>query len=228
MACLILTYFQVMSGYIDFMSVFTTKFGEQIDPSDLRFSGFKRRMTLSPSPSAPQGLRLPQLGRSGRGFQLCFNLKCVFLKKSTGPRVRWQWSPRQAAFHHQFDIDPGTTLWIMTAARNELEQRVQELVGESGQKSDRSLDSAERSFISSLAVHAMLAQWSSEDWRGYIRWLEQVLEEKVTLVPYSSLAPASTDQCDRLSTRYAQAYTFQIRMTCHTSRKRKTRPTRPS
>jgi hypothetical protein len=25
----------------------------------------------------------------------------------------------------------------------------------------------------------MLAQWATEDWRGYIRWLEQVLEEKV-------------------------------------------------
>jgi hypothetical protein len=179
MACLILTYFQVMPSYVDFMSVFTTKVGEQIEPSDLRFSGFKRRVMVNPLPPAPQGLCLPQLGRSGRGFQICYNLKCVFLKKSSGPRTRWQWSPRQAAFHHQFDVDPGTTLWIMTAARDELQQRVEELIGESGEKSDRSFNSAEKSFISSLAVHAMLAQWASEDWRGYIRWLEQVLEEKV-------------------------------------------------
>jgi hypothetical protein len=179
MACAILTYFQVMPSYIDFLSVFAIRFGEQVDVSDLRFSGFKQRLLLSPMPTSPRSLNLPKLGLSGRSFQLCFNLKSVFLKEATGLRERWMWSPRQAVFHHQFDIGHGTSLWIMASARDDIQKRVQELVGENSDDRDRSFNSPICSFVSSLAVHTMLAQWASEDWRGYIRWLEKVLEEKV-------------------------------------------------
>lgn len=179
MACAILTYFQAMPSYIDYLSVFAIKIGEQVDASDLRFSGFKERLLLSPVSTGPRGLNLPQLGLSGRSFQICFNLKSVSLKKSVGVRERWQWSARQAVFHHQFDTGHGTSLWIMTSARDDIQKRIQELVGENGDEGDRSFDSPASSFMSSLAVHSVLAQWASEDWRGYIRWLEQVLEEKV-------------------------------------------------
>jgi hypothetical protein len=73
----------------------------------------------------------------------------------------------------------------MTSARDDIQKRIQELTGENGDEEDRSFETRARSFISSLAVHSVLAQWASEDWRGYIRWLEQVLEEKVQLLQSS-------------------------------------------
>lgn len=189
MACSILTYFQVMPIYIDYMTVFAIKIGEQVDASDLRFSGFKERLLLSPVATGSRGLILPQLGLSGRSFQICFNLKSVSLKKAVGVRERWQWSPRQAVFHHQFDAGHGTSLWIMTSARDEIQKRIGELIGGNGDEQDRSFDTPARSFVSSLAVYSVLAQWASEDWRGYIRWLEQVLEEKVRMMLRYFLKP---------------------------------------
>ncbi|OIW32047.1 hypothetical protein CONLIGDRAFT_652875 [Coniochaeta ligniaria NRRL 30616] len=194
MACSILTYFQVMPSYIDYMTVFAIKFGEQVDASDLRFSGFKERLLLSPVATGTRSLSLPQLGLSGRSFQICFNLKSVSLKKAVGVRERWQWSPRQAVFHHQFDAGHGTSLWIMTSARDDIQNRIQELTGENGDEEDRSFETPARSFISSLAVHSVLAQWASEDWRGYIRWLEQVLEEKtIDALRSGTFVPSSED-----------------------------------
>ncbi|KAK6072121.1 hypothetical protein SCUP234_09391 [Seiridium cupressi] len=99
----------------------------------------------------------------------------------------------QAVFHHQFDMKEGTTLWILTAARNYLQKRVQKLVGQNGtqmasstndednlqpRSEDRSFSTPGKSFISSLSVHLVIAQYASEDWRGYLRWLEQMLEKK--------------------------------------------------
>jgi hypothetical protein len=47
MAARILTYFQVMANYVDFISIFVVKFGEQVDPVELRFSGLRERILLS-------------------------------------------------------------------------------------------------------------------------------------------------------------------------------------
>jgi len=178
----VFTYFQVMPSYVEFVSVFAVKEGEQYEASDLRFSGFRETVYLSPS---ARQLRLDYLGLGGRGYQLCYNLKCVANKSleekrlSRLPRDKWKWSNRQMAFHHQFDTDRGTSLWILTAARDDLQQRVQKLVGPSGRAKDRDYSSAESSFVASLSAHLLLAQAASEDWRGHLRWLEQVLEEKV-------------------------------------------------
>ncbi|KAH7419606.1 hypothetical protein BKA64DRAFT_651264 [Cadophora sp. MPI-SDFR-AT-0126] len=179
----ILTYFQVMPSYIDFLSVFAVHFGQQVEAVELRFSGFRERVLLS---TEARGLQLPSAALTGQNFQLCYNLKCVALKYGTGKREDWLWSPRQAAFHHQFDAGEGTTLWIIASARDELQNRVADLTGSEGRAEDRAFRTPAESFISSLSVHLMLAQWATEDWRGYIRWLEQVLEEKTIYALRSS------------------------------------------
>jgi len=70
MLSIILTYHQVMPAYLDFVFAF----GAQSDPRDLRFSGFQEQTMLkTPQP----GIEIPELGRSGRQFQLCYNLKGV-------------------------------------------------------------------------------------------------------------------------------------------------------
>ena len=197
----ILTYFQVMANYVDFMSVFTIRPDDEHEVSDLRFSSFRDLVRLNAN---TETLRLPHLGLGGRGFQLSYNLKCVSNRSRESslwpvvPKDQWRWSTRQAAFHHQFDVEQGTSLWILTSARDELQNRVAELTGqrlaETGKRTspapapaveleareeDRNFSTRQNSFIASLSVHLMLVQWASEDWRGYIRWMEQMLEKKV-------------------------------------------------
>jgi hypothetical protein len=203
--CKIFTYFQVMPSYIDFISVFTVRPDDEDEVSDLRFSGFRERVRLSTDPNM-RGLKVDALALSGRAYQLSYNLKCIANKTKEAGKLdvvaqeKWQWSPRQAAIHHQFDVEKGTTLWIVTAARTELQMRIQDLTDQAGtgaavpgpagsaaaqttaangRAEDRTFTTAEDSFIASLSVHLLLAQWASEDWRSHLRWLEQVLEKKV-------------------------------------------------
>ena len=169
----ILTYQQVMPAYLDFMFVF----GAQSDPRDLRFSGFRQQSMMKDPPRGPS---IPGLGRSGRQFQLCYNLKGVTLKTRDAENIKLsEWSIRQAAIHHQFDVVYGTTLWIVTKGRLDVQQRFKDLTGPDGRLEDKSFGDVCECFRSSLAAHLMYCHWSTEDWRWYIRWLEDVIDKEV-------------------------------------------------
>lgn len=160
----ILTYHQVMPNYLDFIAVF----GSQSKLRDLRFSGFREQLSLTFPSKAPE---IRSLGRSGRQYQLCYNLKGV--EKS----IDKHWSIRQVAVHLQFDVEEGTTLWIITKGDLELKNRVEDMTGPKGRPEDRAFDTPAHCFRSSLAVHLLQCSWSTEGWRWYIQWLEVVLEE---------------------------------------------------
>lgn len=177
----LLTFHQVNPVYSDFILLF----GAQSDPRDLRFSSF-RQSTMVQIP--PRGPSIDQLGRSGRHFQLCYNLKGVTMKQKDKKNPRFdEWSLRQAAIYHSFDVVFGTTLWIVTKGRLDIQQRFKELTGPNGRKEDKSFDTTEGCFRSSLSAHLLYCQWSTEDWRWYIRWMEQAVESQV----YSSLHPTA-------------------------------------
>ena len=162
-------------------------FGAQSDPKDLRFSGF-REQSLMKVPA--RGLPIPDLGRSGRHFQLCYNLKGVTLKKRSNEFTRLnEWSIRQAAIYHQFDVVFGTTLWIVTKGRLDIQQRYKELTGPDGRPEDKSFGTLDEYFRSTLAAHLLYCHWSTEDWRWYIRWLEDVIDEEVSTITESSPRP---------------------------------------
>src|SRR5690606_558174 len=86
------------------------------------------------------------------------------------------------AIYHQFDVEYGTTLWIITKGRNDIQQRFKDLTGPSGRLQDKSFGSPDECFRSSLAAHLMFCHWSTEDWRWYIRWLEGVIDAEVSLL----------------------------------------------
>lgn len=181
----ILTYHQVMPVYLDFMSVF----GAQSEPRDLRFSGFREQRNLS---HAFSGNAIPDLGRSGRQYQLSYNLKNVAEKSIDKADKRLnEWSIRQAAIHHQFDIVEGTTLWIVTKGNLDLQTRFKELTGKGGRPNDKSFDTLEQCFRSSLAAHLLYCFWSTEGWRWYILWLENVIEEEVRKIEQSNCAASN-------------------------------------
>lgn len=171
----LLTYHQVMPVYLDFMFVF----GAQSDAKDLRYSAFRKQTSFKTFISG--SLALPDLGRSGLNFKLCYNLKSVTLKKEHGENSKLnEWSIRQAAFYHQFDVVSGNALWIVTKGRTDILDRYKELTGPAGDPEDRSFGTLDECFRSSLAPHLLYCHWSTEEWRWYIRWLEEIIDVDVS------------------------------------------------
>jgi hypothetical protein len=173
MTNLLLSFHQVMPSYLDFISVF----GRQYDQCDIRSSAFHEQSTLA----IPPGKRpaVPELDRSGYGYQICYNLKTVVDKKDQGIG---RWSVRQAALHHQFDVKMGTALWICTEGRNMdgLFDRINDLTSDPKRVEDWSHETKEESFRSSLATHLSCCHWSIENWRSYISWLERTINAMVS------------------------------------------------
>lgn len=161
----VLTYHQVMPSYLDFMYVF----GKQEKPRDLGYSGFREQTLLS---NIPRGPAVEVRGRSGRQYQMSYNLKAPFFR--TLPDTLW--TIRQAAIHHQFDIVTGTSLWIITKGDKELKNRIELMTGPDGRSEDSDFTSPPNSLKSSLAVHTLIAHWSGEDWRWRIKALEDDID----------------------------------------------------
>jgi hypothetical protein len=167
------THHHVMPQYLQFISVF----GVISEPNDmafggrdLRFSGFQVQ-----NAACRNMIAAPDLGRSEKRFQMCYNLKNVAQKSKDS------WSIRQAAFHHQFDIKTGNALWISTkGGLEDIKKRVESLTGSSGKLEDRSYGDVFECFRSSLAVHLMYCHWSTEGWRWYIEHLERRIEQEVS------------------------------------------------
>lgn len=170
-----MSYHQVMPVYLDFMLVF----GGQTDAKDPRFSGFRKQIRLR-NPS--KGHAAPELGRSGKLFQLCYNLKGVQFKKQSDENIKLdEWSIRDAAIYHQFDVEYGTTLWIVAKGGTDILDRFKELTGPAGRPEDREYNDTIACFQATLVTHLLYCHWSTEDWRWYLVWLERVIEQEVSI-----------------------------------------------
>jgi hypothetical protein len=202
-----LTYHQVMPGYLHFLSAF----GQQTRPHNARFSGFREQTSLAPS---FQEHAIPDLGRSGRHFQLCYNLKSVACTSAAGtPEAQKQWSIRQVAICHQFDVVEGTTLWVLTKGALDLKDRIKDMTGRNGRPEDRSFGSPQECFQSSLAVHLLFAHWASVDWRWRIQWLEDMIDAEVSDTDFVGISHAKTPGLDansRLGTSRPRPCTERI------------------
>jgi hypothetical protein len=168
-----MSYHQVMPVYLDFM----VAFGARSDRRDLRFSGFRQQIQLK----VPQsGHLVPELGRSGKTSQMCYNLKAVQLRSKSSEDIELDdWSIQNAAFYHQFDVEYGTTLWIVTKSGMDVLDRYKDLAGQEASQEALAFQDLEPCFRLSLHVHPLFSHWSTEDWRRYIRWLEVILDQQV-------------------------------------------------
>jgi len=223
-----MSYHQIMPVYLDFMLVF----GSKSDAKDLRFSGFRDQIQLKPPTSGHH--EIPELGRSGKIFQLCYNLKSVHLEKRGSEKPEpTDWSIRDAAFYHQFDVEYGTTLWIVTKGGLDILDRYQELVGPSVRPGQGAYDDLASCFRSTLATHLLYCQWSTEDWRWYIVWLEEIVDEEVRIIMMILMGNANSKlrRVVWLSTvpgamaTHTKTMSQEIYKTCSTG---KTRPMRSS
>lgn len=169
----ILTIYQVMPEYLDLMLMF----GRQSVLEDQRFTAFHEQIDLQ---GAGVSCASSALGRSGRQYQLCFNLKGVTLKQRSLVDSRQNFfSIRQAAFYHRFDIVEGNAVWVLTKGGLDLKERYKELTDE-GKDEARAFQTPKDSFRSSLAVLLLFCTWALEDWKSYIKWMENTVDKDVS------------------------------------------------
>lgn len=170
----VLTFHQVMPDYLEFLFIF----GLQSEPRDLGFGSFRQHMSLKPANSK---FAVPSLGRTGRNYQLCYNLKGVTCKyRNPEDLAQSDYSIRQAAIYHKFDASNGSSLWIVTKGGLDLNDRFKKLTGKDARPEDKSFGSVEECFKSSLSAHLLFCHWATEDWRGYIKWLEEVVDQEAS------------------------------------------------
>lgn len=162
MLALSLTYQQVLPGFLDFIF----PFGRQDNARDFHFGGFRYQTRLFES---ERGTPVPQLGRSGRDYRLCYNLTAV--ERSKGGAEPW--SVRSAAIHHSFDVQSGQASWVVVKANQLLQNRIKSATGSRGLQQVRSFETLDRAFASTLATHVLFCEWPNENWRWYINSLEE-------------------------------------------------------
>lgn len=163
-----------MPAYLDFLSAF----GSRTEASDLRFTGFREQTSLAKPPHA---MVIRDLGRSGRQLQLSYNLKTVGRNLSPARNLLGQeWIFSQAAFHHQFDVEEGTSLWIITHRSASLRERMMEMISIDGRLADQAISTTDGYLRSSLSTHLLYCQWTIEEWREYVKWLEKEVNKEVS------------------------------------------------
>ncbi|KAI0016332.1 hypothetical protein F4780DRAFT_759774 [Xylariomycetidae sp. FL0641] len=166
----ILAYHQVMPNYIDFLLVY----GAQEEDRELRYSGFRSQTTfVNPEP----GHIIPDLNRSGRQHEICYNLKGVDPKRiGESQPLRNQWKIRQSAIYHRFDLGTGTTLWILGDPRETVKPAIGEVLPEGALPASFRFSTMAESFSASLDTHLVLASWASNEWRWDIEQLEETID----------------------------------------------------
>ncbi|MCJ1460308.1 hypothetical protein MMC28_010687 [Mycoblastus sanguinarius] len=187
-----------MPGFLDFIF----PFGRQEHARDFHFSGFRYQTRL---PDAERGLQVPELGWSGRDYKLCYNLKSVERSQGGGE----PWSIRQAAIHHSFDVETGQASWVAIKANQLLQNRIKSATGSRGLPQVRSFQSLDRSFASTLATHLIFSEWSGENWRWYINFLEESFQDTTrrALSPIVRTPTSPIPDIDRSPTRqHTQAH----------------------
>lgn len=196
---LLFTYHEVIPAFLDF--VFT--FGRRERAQELYYGGFRSESRLL---DASNSMRIPEMGRSGSDFRLCYNLVSV---ESSPRQTSWPWSIRQTAIHHSFDIVTGRASWIIVKGDGLMEERVKKATDPSSRTETSCFDTNSRSFASSLNTHLIYIDWAGENWQSYIDYLEdsaqigtrRVLSADVDKLPKSMTAAAAAVPSPRLSKR---------------------------
>lgn len=182
----ILSYHQVPSCYLNFLTFLSST----TSAADLGFGGFRVESSLV----KPRG-ELSKLDRSGRRIQLCYTLGTLeddrpIIEGSVNRGHRWV--RPHASIHHQFDLEKGTMLWIITAPVTPQSQtknsRDKSKIWTDDFKKhieeshlDRRFQTPESCFAMSLDIHLKLAAWSIGDFSYYMQDTDERVRKLVCL-----------------------------------------------
>lgn len=209
----VLTYHQVMPAFLDFLF----PFGLRDYSQDFDFSGFRQYTTLS---DFDRVLTIPEVGRSGRGYQFCYSLKAVEESRS---QIEWPWSIRQTAIHHSFDVDHGRANWIVIKGDQLIKNRIRLAIKDTGLTGTSDLHCVDHAFVSTLVIHMVICDWSCENWRWYINFLREkfqgttrrtvtsLVEESPDPASETMLGPGAQCNCFRRETSLSMAKSRKTR-----------------
>lgn len=170
----ILSYHQVMPSFLDFIYMYGSRYGKD---REIRFSRFRTEKSLD-NPYAD--LELDALNRSGKRYQICYNLKTVALKQTDDKKaINKEWKIRQSFFYHQFDVEKATQLWIIGDPLSAIRSWVAEHI-HAHQNHRSRFESFVQSFWTSLETHLTYIKWATEEWRWHIESLEEIIENLVS------------------------------------------------
>lgn len=160
------TYFQVMPEFLDLLF----PLGERTVAQDFYSDCFYQRTFLT---NMTRGLTIPERAWSGQSIKLCYSLKSVEPSES---QTDWPWSIRHCATHHLFDVVNIRSTWVIIKGNQLMEKRMTSATSGRGPSEFSSYDSIDRAFAASLALHTVMIDWSGENWRWYINFLEEQFE----------------------------------------------------
>lgn len=211
----IFSYHQVMPAVLDFLF----PFGRQEYAKDFNFSGFRQDTCLA---EFERGLQIPELGWSGLGVQLCYGLKSVETSLS---QPEWPWSIRQCAIHHSLDLESGRANWIVIKGNQLMKTRIRSAMKSSRWSEKPSFDTVDRCFAATLAFHLILCEWSGENWRWYINFLDEQFQAltrrtltSIVDTPSSPITEEpSSPRTPRTSSRVTTGFSSAGRMRVNTS-----------
>ncbi|KAK5720387.1 hypothetical protein LTR17_015024 [Elasticomyces elasticus] len=167
MAQRIFTYHQVMSSFMD--CVFS--FGFREHSQDCSLAAFYSNNRLAES---QRGLRITDLGRSGRMMEHCYSLKSV--ERSNG-QLDWPWAVRQCSIYHALDLETAQATWIVIKANRLMEKLVADATAPPQYRTKLAPGSVDTAVAAALVVHQLVVAWSSDNWHWYISFLESALQD---------------------------------------------------
>ena len=194
----ILTWHQVMPEFVDFMLAF----GISEHSKDFLYSGIRSEMNLSIDSSR---MLLPQLGRSGRDIPLCHILRSVErVNTAGGSQQHWPWVLRPTVTYHSFDAETGKSVWMIVKANDLIRDRIRrscELRDLYQPCSDINVDDT---FESTLHTHLVICAWAGENWRWYINFIEEKIQELTREVLVEQAEDASFSFSDLQKVHYVE------------------------
>ncbi|KAF2444640.1 hypothetical protein P171DRAFT_359811 [Karstenula rhodostoma CBS 690.94] len=134
---------------------------------DAYFSGLDEAHSLS----TPQRLQtIPEIGRSGRAVRLYYNMRSVERRVNWVPRdYELGWSVKSIAVYHSFDVESGHSVWLTCDSNPEARDHVKNWISGRGSFELGSLCSR---FLKTLTMHLLICEWSVQNWRWYLKELE--------------------------------------------------------
>lgn len=158
-----------MPQFVDFLLAF----GMSEHPKDFLYSGFRSEMNLD---NESNKLQLDALGRSGWEIRMCHILRSMEEVESESQRD-WPWALRPTATYHSYDAKTGKSVWMMAKANGLIQRRAQASIEEKGLYQSCSESGTDNHFESTLSTHLILCAWAGENWRRYINFIEQRIQE---------------------------------------------------
>lgn len=162
-----LSYCQVIPDFLNLLF----PLGDRELAQDFYSDSFYQRTNLT---SQTPSLEVPEWNWSGRDFKICYSLKSVEPSES---QTSWPWSIRHCAVHHTFDILKVRSNWVIVKGNRLMEDRISLATSERGPPEFSSYGKTDRAFAAALATHLIAIDWSAENWRWYINFLEDTFGE---------------------------------------------------